>query len=226
MRIGIIGTGNMGRSLGVAWALGGHAVFFGAREPAKGLQAAGLAGEKAQSGTNDEAAEFGEVALWNPRVTDPLAVLTDPSHLDGKIVIDTHNGIVPADLQFPPITDAFASRLAAALPSSRVVKACNTFAQELLEQDPHTIREAGIAAFLAGDDAGAKAVVAELVGELGLDPVDCGPLSSAQMLETMGDLIRLLMISQGRSPFTSFAIRKTPPLLSTRLGGRQPTTLL
>lgn len=226
MRIGIIGTGNMGRSLGVAWALGGHTVFFGARDPAKGVQAAGLAGENAQSGTNDEAAEFGEVVLWNPRVTDPLAVLTTPAPLDGKIVIDMHNGVVPSNLQFPPIMEAFATRLAVALPPTRVVKACNTFAQELLEQDAQIIREAGIAAFLAGDDAGAKAVVAELVRELGLDPVDCGPLSSAQMLETMGDLIRLLMISQGRSAFTSFAIRQTPPLLGTRLGGRQPTRLL
>ncbi len=226
MRIGVIGTGNMGRSLGVAWALAGHTVFFGARDPAKGRFAAELAGPGSQSGTNDDAAEFGEVVLWNPRVADPLAVLERPARLSGKIVVDMHNGIVPADLRFPAITQAFASRLAAALPAARVVRACNTFAQELLEQDPDTIREAGIAALLAGDEPASKAVVADLVRELGFDPVDCGPLSSAAMLETMGDLIRLLMISQGRTAFTSFAIRQTPPTSKARLGGRQPTNLL
>jgi predicted dinucleotide-binding enzyme len=55
MKIGIIGSGNMGRSLGIAWTELGHDVFFGGRDPEQVRQAAALTHGKARSGTNDEA---------------------------------------------------------------------------------------------------------------------------------------------------------------------------
>jgi predicted dinucleotide-binding enzyme len=215
----------MGRSLGVNWAQAGHDVLFGARDPGKATAAADLAGKNGSSGSNDEAASFGDLLIWNPRVSDPASVLNSPAILDNKIVVDMHNGPVPADLKFPPIEMSFSSRLAAALPRTRIVKAFNTIAQELLEQDADVIRRAGIAIFLAGDDEAAKDVVAGLAGELGFTPVDCGPLHTALQLETMGDLVRLLMIGHGQSLFTSFALRETAAAKGVRLGGRQPSNL-
>jgi 8-hydroxy-5-deazaflavin:NADPH oxidoreductase len=67
MKIGIIGSGNMGRSLGILWAEQGHQVFFGARTLEKGRAIADAAGQGTQGGTNDQAAAFGEVLLYSVR---------------------------------------------------------------------------------------------------------------------------------------------------------------
>jgi prephenate dehydrogenase len=58
MKIGIIGSGNMGRSLGILWAEQQHQVFFGARTAEQGQAVAALAGQGTQGGTNDAAAVF------------------------------------------------------------------------------------------------------------------------------------------------------------------------
>lgn len=63
MKIGIIGSGNMGRSLGLLWAEQGHKVFFGARTVEKGQVVAEFAQHGTKGGTNDEAAAFGNVAV-------------------------------------------------------------------------------------------------------------------------------------------------------------------
>ena len=224
MRIGIVGTGNMGRSLGVAWALAGHEVLFGARDRAKAEAAALLAGAPGRAGDNAEAARFGDVVVWNPR--GPVGeVLEDPSLLSGKVLIDMHNGPVPPDLRFPPILEAHAERLAAGAPGARVVKAFNTLAQEVFEHDAATLRARGVSVFLAGDDADAKATVAALAAQLGLDAVDIGGLDRAAMLETQGDFIRYIMIATGRGLFTTLNIGQLPVAEGSRLGGRQPTNL-
>lgn len=79
MRIGIIGTGNMGRTPGGLWAAAGPEVFFGARNPEAGKEAETLARAHAtadvHSGTNQQAADFGDVLLYCPRGIDPADVL-------------------------------------------------------------------------------------------------------------------------------------------------------
>jgi predicted dinucleotide-binding enzyme len=61
VKIGILGSGNMGRSLGILWAEQGHEVFFGSRTADKSKAIAESAGRGCQGGTNDEAAKFAEV---------------------------------------------------------------------------------------------------------------------------------------------------------------------
>ncbi|MEO0012329.1 MAG: hypothetical protein RLZZ535_718, partial [Cyanobacteriota bacterium] len=61
MKIGILGSGNMGRSLGILWAEQKHEVFFGARTVEKGKAIAESAGNNTQGGTNEQAAIFGNV---------------------------------------------------------------------------------------------------------------------------------------------------------------------
>src|SRR5678815_4335674 len=91
-KIGIIGTGPMGRTLGAGWARGGHAVLFGSRDPAK---AQAIAVESsAQAGDTDAAAAFGDVVLYTVRDVLPAALLRRPRALDGKIVIDCNNSAV------------------------------------------------------------------------------------------------------------------------------------
>jgi 8-hydroxy-5-deazaflavin:NADPH oxidoreductase len=226
MNIGVIGTGNMGRTLGALWARAGHAVVFGARDPDKARAAAGISGPNARGGSNTDAARHGNVLVWNPRVADARAVLGDGAGLlAGKVLVDMNNGPVPPDYRFPPIERAFAEDLAANSPGAHVVKAFNTIAQEAFEHDPATLRRQGVSVFLAGDDAGAKATVAALAAQLGFAPVDAGPLERARMLEGLGDFVRTLMGAQKLGPFATISVHRLPATETRTLGGRQATKL-
>ena len=85
MKIGIIGSGNMGRSLGILWAEQGHQVYFGARTVEKGKAVAELDGNSTQGGTNDEAAAFGEVLLYTARGVNLAEIISDVEVLSGKV---------------------------------------------------------------------------------------------------------------------------------------------
>ncbi|PTQ13313.1 F420-dependent NADP oxidoreductase [Sphingomonas oleivorans] len=224
MKICIVGTGNMGRTLGVKFALAGYEVFFGARDIAQAEGAVALCGGAARSGGNDEAVAFGDIVVWGVRAM-PGEVLRDPSLLDGKVVVDMNNGPVPADFHYPPILEAFAERLAKAAPGARVVKAFNTMAQEIFEHDPVILRSHGVSVFLAGDDEEAKAAVGALAEELGFNAIDAGALERAAMLETQADFIRFMIGGMGRGVFATLNLTQLPAVATQRLGGRQPTKL-
>lgn len=164
MRIAIIGTGNVGAVLGRRWAQGGHAVTFGSRraKDADVLELVRAAGPDAASATPAEAAAGAEVV-----------VLATP----GGNVDDVVAGLsVGTD-------DSGAERIAKAVPGARVVKAFNTTGSANMENPVYP--DGRLAMFVCGDDADACALVAGLAGELGFEPVDCGPLKSARYLEPM-----------------------------------------
>ena len=221
MKIGILGSGNMGRSLGILWAEQGHEVFFGSRSAAKGQQIAAQAGHNTQGGTNDEAAAFGEVLLYTIRGVNPAAVLTSIAVLDGKVLIDCNNFDIPEGFAYEPITDSLAETLAAQVPHARVVKAFNTMAQEVFELSPQPLEQHDVSVFLAGNDAAAKQIVAQLAAAIGFKPLDCGPLRQARLLEGMADFIRLLIIGRGLGPYATVSVKVLPAAEQVRLGGRQ-----
>ena len=103
MKIGIIGSGNMGRSLGTLWAEQGHEVFFGARTTEKGREVAAIAGHKTQGGSNEEAAAFGVVLLYTVRGVNPIEVFSSIGILNGKILIDCNNQETPENFAYPAI---------------------------------------------------------------------------------------------------------------------------
>jgi predicted dinucleotide-binding enzyme len=230
MRIGIVGTGNMGRSLGLVWATLGHEVKFGTRSAEKAVALSALArplGTQARvsTGSDDEAAEFGEVVYFNPRDVSPSDVLKRPSSLDGKIVIDSHNGSVPPDLDFPPIQLSHAERLQQLLPRAKVVKAFNTMAQEVLELCPEEIRPHRVSVFIASDFEEGRRVAGELAAEMGMVPLDYGPLRRSRHLEMLGDVIRTVMISR-RELLATLSVQVLPPSkFPEHLGRREPTKL-
>ena len=226
MKIGIIGSGNMGRTLGRLWSELGHEVLFGARDPGQAARAASAA-RGARHGGNDEAAEFGEVVLWSPRGVPAGEVVREPGRLDGKVVLDPNNGPLPEGHRFGSGPDevSLAEGLAAGLSGARVVKAFNTLAQEVFELAPTPLRERGVAVFLAGDDAAAKRTAGGLVEGMGLVPVDCGPLAAARMLEGLGDFIRVLMLRQGLGVMAALSVQVLPAPTARRLGERTPTRL-
>jgi 8-hydroxy-5-deazaflavin:NADPH oxidoreductase len=224
MKIGIIGSGNMGRSLGVVWAELGHQVFFGGRNLEQARQAAALTNGRAQYGSNDEAAGFGEVIVYSPRGVSPAEVLGKVDTLDGKIVIDLNNSEIPPDFEYAPITLSHAENLQRQIPNARVVKAYNTIPQGLFELNSDQLREYKVATFVAGDDQAARKSVLELSRQLGFDAIDCGPLRRARLLEGLADFIRYLMIGGGR-PDGNFSIVDVPDAENPRLGGRQPSKM-
>lgn len=225
MKIGIIGTGNMGRSLGILWAEQGHEVFFGARTTEKGQDLAASAGHKIQGGSNDEAAAFGAVLLYTVRGVNPSEVLSSVSILDDKILIDCNNQEIPENFAYPTIIRSLAEKLAAEVPAARVVKAFNTMAQELFELAPDPLKNYHVSVFVASDDESAKQTVMQLAQEIGFQAIDCGELRHARLIESAGDLIRLLMIRQQLGSYATLSVRSLPSAQTQRLGGRQASNL-
>jgi 8-hydroxy-5-deazaflavin:NADPH oxidoreductase len=225
MKIGIIGSGNMGRSLGILWAEQGHAVFFGARTAEKGRAVAEFAGRGTQGGTNDEAAAFGEVLFYSARGVHPAEVLTSTQVLTGKIIIDPNNSIIPAEFAYKPITQSLAEILAEQVPQAIVVKAFNTMAQEVFELAPEPLNSHRVSVFVASDDAIARQTVMQLAEAIGFVPIDSGSLRNARMIETIGDFIRFLIIGQQQGGYATISVNVLPHAEQQRLGGRQASNL-
>ncbi|MUL39257.1 NADPH-dependent F420 reductase [Gloeocapsopsis dulcis] len=225
MKIGIIGSGNMGRSLGILWAEQGHEVFFGSRTTKKGKEVAEIAGQTTQGGSNDEAAAFGDVLLYTVRGVHPAEVFSSTSVIDNKILIDCNNQEISENFDYPAITQSLAEKLAAEVPNAKVVKAFNTMAQELFELAPIPLKNYNVSVFVAGDDESAKQTVIQLVQEIGFQAINCGELRHARLIESAGDLIRLLMIQQQMGSYATISVRSLPPAETQRLGGRQASNL-
>lgn len=225
MKIGIIGSGNMGRSLGILWAEQGHEVFFGTRTAEKAKTIEAIAGNNTQGGTNDQAAAFGDVLLYTIRGTNPAEILTSTDVLADKILIDCNNQEIPEGFAYPPITQSLAEKLADEVPQAKVVKAFNTMAQEVFELAPEPLRSYNVSVFVAGDDESARQTVMQLAQNIGFNPVDCGELRHARLIEGLGDFIRLLMIGQQMGSHTVISVHSLSPAQGQRLGGRQASNL-
>lgn len=223
MKIGILGTGNMGRSLGLRWREIGHDVFFGSRTPDK---ARAVAGEGGKAGTYDDAVAFADVLLHTIRGVVPSEFLASTATLGGKVVIDLNNRAVPPGFEYDPIAGpSLAERIAADVPNAHVVKTFNTLAQEVFEHSADSLRTEGVAVFVSGDHEPARRTVMGLAADLGFTPVDCGRLRNARLLESMADFVRLLMIGQKRGPYMTLSVKELPAVTNPRLGGRQPSEL-
>ena len=216
MNIGIIGTGNMGRALGLRWAEGGHRVLFGSRNPDKAKAVAASAPAGTRTGDFDDAAEFGEVVLYTVRDVLPSALLRRPEALVGKVLIDCNNsetfGLDAPDPQgrpgihFPMLVPSHAERLAADAPRAHVIKAFNTLPAPVIELGRQALAAHRVSVFLCGDDARAKAVVKGLAEELGFIGVDSGELERAQNVEALADFVRLQILGLGRGVFTTLSL--------------------
>jgi 8-hydroxy-5-deazaflavin:NADPH oxidoreductase len=191
-RIGILGTGDVGRILGAGFASVGHDVKIGSRDPGsqKVKDWVALTGSHASAGTFAEAAEFAEVAVlataWSG--TKSALELATPANLAGKVVIDATN---PLDFSggFPPklaITgeDSLGERVQRALPDAKVVKAFNTIGNHYFV-DP-SFREGQPTMLIAGDDEDAKRTVGDVLADFGWpDPVDIGGIEGSRELEAI-----------------------------------------
>lgn len=206
MKIAILGMGNVGSVLGRRWSEAGHEVVFGLRNPAN--HAAEAANMKAcVAGVKDAAANSEVVVLAVPwaAVSDALKAA---GNLSGKVLLDCTNPLKP-DLSGLEVglTTSGGERVAQAAPGARVVKIFNTTGAGNMAHSNYGGTK--VTMLYAGDDNGAKQVAARLAADLGFDPVDAGPLSSARMLEPFALLWISLAYQQKMG--TDFALNVVRP---------------
>lgn len=189
MKIGVIGSGRIGSTIGGLWAKAGHEVLFSDRDPEQVKRAIdGLAPEsrpRARAGSVQEAAAFGEAIL----IAVPYGALPSiqqqvGAQLRGKVVIDPNNP-VPArdgDIAVQAKEKGAAVSTAELLPGARLVRAFNSWGYALMQREAN--RPAPRMAIpVASDDAAALEVGMRLVQDAGFDPVAAGSLAASKAFD-------------------------------------------
>lgn len=205
MNITIIGAGNVGATLGLRLLEAGHQVHFGLRSPDASkyerLHAAGavLAGV-------EDACQPSDVLLLATPWKAAEEAISNMGAIDGKVLIDATNPIGPGFQLTHAHTDSGGEQVQRWAPSARVVKAFNTTGAENMA---NPIYPGGpLAMLVCGDDADARAVVANLAADLQFDPVDAGPLQNARLLEPAALLWIKLAVGLGHGRQTGFGFMR------------------
>jgi 8-hydroxy-5-deazaflavin:NADPH oxidoreductase len=198
MKIGIIGSGNVGGALGGRWAKLGHEVAFGSRNPqGSDVQqlAAKASGATRACSLTEAAQDCGVLLLATPweATQQTVECLGD---LSGKILIDATNPLLP-DLSglTHGTTTSGGEQVATWARGAKVVKAFNTVGANIMT-DP-TFDGHKPVMFFCGDDAEAKQVVKKLIDDLVFEAVDAGPLKQARLLEPFAQLWISMAYAQG-----------------------------
>jgi predicted dinucleotide-binding enzyme len=191
MRIGLVGAGNIGKALaGHFVALGHDIVVSNSRGPETLVSLVEELGSNATAGTPEEAIAHGDIIV----ITVPLKAVADvpTDGTAGKTLIDTCNYYPQRDGQFPSLDDGSSTEseiVAAHFADANVVKAFNSIASAHLAEQGKPASEPGRRAIpIAGDSAQAKTEVAQLIDQIGFDPVDAGALPSGRFFENGADL--------------------------------------
>jgi predicted dinucleotide-binding enzyme len=191
MRIGILGTGDVGKALGHGFLETGHEVLMGAREAQnpKAREWARQAGKLARAGSFADAAAFGEIvvlATMGTAAVDAIG-MAGPQHFAGKLVLDATNPLDHSHGMPPTLAitghDSGGETIQRAIPTAKVVKAWNTVGNALmfrpqLPGGPPTM-------FICGNDAAAKQTATGILQQWGWEVLDAGDIRSSRYLEAM-----------------------------------------
>jgi 8-hydroxy-5-deazaflavin:NADPH oxidoreductase len=203
MKIGVLGTGTVGRVIGARFVALGHDVAMGTRDvdtllastEANHITQETFADWHAKNpevslGSFAEAAEHGQLLVNATNGAGSLDALRAASehHLDGKVLIDIANPLDPSSgmppLLFVSNTDSLGEQIQRAFPGVRVVKALNTM-NAFVMADPSLVADGDHSVFLCGNDAQAKEEVAEILRSFGWrDVIDLGDITSARGAES------------------------------------------
>ncbi|HEX7828322.1 MAG TPA: NAD(P)-binding domain-containing protein [Thermoanaerobaculia bacterium] len=188
VRVGVLGSGAVGRALASGFASLGHPVTIGSRDAEKLREWADAAGPLVRAGTFEEAARFGDIlALATLGVATESAIrIAGLSHFDNKVVIDATN---PLDFSSgaPKLsvgtTDSLGEQIQRLIPNARVVKAFNTvgnahFIHPNFEGGPPDM-------FICGNDDDAKKIAAQICDAFGWGVADIGGIEGSRYLEAM-----------------------------------------
>jgi len=184
-RIGVIGSGNIGGTIGGLWVKKGHSVFFSSRHPEELKDMIAKLGSLAKAGTVEEAVAFGDVLFIAvpygavPQIgKDYSAKMKRKVMLDACNAVSTRDGAIADEVE----QNGIGVTTQKYFPGVRIVRAFNTmsymvFAREANRPDPK------LAIPIAGDDPQAVQIAAALVRDAGFDPVTVGTLADARRFQ-------------------------------------------
>ena len=190
MRIGIIGSGNIGGTVGSLWIKAGHQVLFSSRNPEGLKKMVDELGPLARAGTVGEALAFGDAILIAvPYGAYPQIGKDYAKELAGKIVLDAGNAVLARDGEISKEAREIGIGATSTkyLAKARIVRAFNTLNYRVVAQNANRAGER-MAIPIAGDDKEALAMASRLIRDAGFDPVVIGSLESAKLFAQGGPL--------------------------------------
>lgn len=184
MKIGIIGTGRVGKMLATQFAKHGHEVCLGSREASRGTAVAQTLGlDGVHGGDLTTAVTHGDVIVFAFPWYALIDVVRVVGKLEGKVIIDCINPLTSSGSLALGHKRSAGEEIQKEFPLAKPIKAFNHiyldhFADPLFNGEPAS-------AFYCSDYDQAKKVVVQLAGEMGFDPIDIGPMKHARYLEPM-----------------------------------------
>ena len=190
LKIGIIGAGRIGGTLGELWVKAGHEVLLSSRHPERLKDLAARLGTRARAGFPREAAAFGEVVLISvPYGALPQVGRDYAAELEGKVVLETGNPYPSRDGEMAHAARAKGTGVTSAefLSGVRLVRSFNSVPHYDLRSQAHRKGER-VAIPLASDDESALEIAARLVEDAGFEPVVVGGLARAREFDIGTDV--------------------------------------
>ncbi|MBA3875131.1 MAG: NAD(P)-binding domain-containing protein [Anaerolineae bacterium] len=200
MKIAILGTGNIGSTLGNKWIKAGHTVYFGTRNPQKPEVQALIKklGTNAHALSIDEAIKSGEVLLFAiPGNTMDETITAHAAALDGKIIIDAANKITS------PVIDSLGT-FAAQTPKAKLYRAFNAYGWENFENPQFGSNTADL--FFCGTDGESRTTLEKLIADVGLNPVYLGGTDQAPLVDSLLKLWFALSSGQKKGRHLAFKV--------------------
>jgi len=185
MKIGVIGSGRIGSTIGGLWVKAGHEVMFSDRDPEQVKRAIEGLGPRARAGSVPEAAAFGDAILIAvPYAALPAIQQQVGAQLKGKVVIDPNNPVPSrdGDMAVAAREKGAGVSSAALLPGARIVRSFNSWGYGTMAREAN--RPAPRMALpVAADDAAALKLGMQLVSDAGFDPVNAGSLAASKAFD-------------------------------------------
>ncbi len=190
MKVGVLGSGVVGKVLADGFLKHGHEVMRGSRDPAKLGEWKAGAGSKGRTGTMEEAARYGDVVVLAVKGTAAVETVAGVgAALDGKVVIDATNPIADA----PPVNgvirfftgpnESLLEALQARAPKARFVKAFSCVGTALMVNP--TLAGGKPTMFVCGGDVDAKRQVTGILDQFGWETEDAGGPEAARAIEPL-----------------------------------------
>jgi len=198
MKIGVIGSGNIGSAVGGLWVKAGHSVLFSSRHPENLKQLIDELGPLARAGTVEDAFSFGEVMFIGvPYGAYPQLAKDYAKQWPGRIVLDAGNAVLARDGEIGKQAREAGVALTSTklFAGARVVRAFNIMSSRKVTSFAHR-PEPRLAMPIAGDDLQALKIAARLVRDAGFDPVEVGSLQRSKLFEQGGPLYGAEMSAQ------------------------------
>lgn len=204
--VAIIGTGDMGDSLGPRLAGLGYKIVYGTRDPdsEKSQALLELTGQGAKAALPADAAAKGNIVILAVSWPAMENVAQNLGSLDGKIVVDISMPSVQGEdgYHVPLLETSSAEMIQSWNPGARVVKAFATQGSFIID-DPDAVGGPATVP-IASNDRDAKEVIARLAAEMGLDPVDAGPLRMAREIEALQRLYMVPLLQRREAAFEPY----------------------